>query len=129
MQLSAPGQTTLTYPVPCAAATCQTLFAAPAGLWTFGVTLYSGPGQTGSVLAQGTTTEAIALGANTVALTFNAVVASASVTIDPSEAPPYLSSIGPTNARLDVAFKDPSGATIIGPNLFVAAGNPTCIPT
>jgi hypothetical protein len=79
------------------------------------VTLYSGPSQTGSVVAQGSAAESLVLGVNSVSLTFNPVVASVGISLSPGS----LTGAGSTTVMLTPM--DASGATIIGPQPFLPA--------
>jgi hypothetical protein len=103
----------LSFPVACVAQICQTTFNAPAATWTFAVTLYSGTSQTGSVVAQGSTAQTLAPGANSVSLTFNPIVASVGISLSAG------SLTGAGSATVMLTPMDASGATIIGPQAFL----------
>jgi hypothetical protein len=96
---------------------CTIVVPAPVGTDTFAVTLYSGIGETGSILSSATMLGTVAdNAANTIPITLNGVVASITVSI------PGGNDLIPggyaTTLPVVVTAQDASGATIVGPGSY-----------
>jgi hypothetical protein len=104
---------------------CEGSVDAPVGTDTFVVKLFDTQNGAGHLLSTGTTTQTIVFdAANVVALTFDGVVASLRVTIDPSSILPGTAG----NAAVIVDALDADGNTIVGPGVYVDAnGDPVTI--
>ena len=97
---------------------CSGTIAAPAGSDTFTVNLYDAQNGTGNLLSTGTATQTIVVGqANTVSLTFNGVVASLSLSLNPTSVTTGTS----TNVAVTANALDADGNTIVGPGSYVNA--------
>jgi hypothetical protein len=104
---------------------CTGQIAAPIGTDTFAMKLYDTQNASGNLLSTGTTTHAVVIDqANTVNVTFDGVVASLSVSLNPSSIPS-----GPaTTVAVNVAALDAAHNVIVGPGSYVDANdNPVTI--
>ena len=105
---------TLSTDVPCSD-TCATTLSLTPGTYTFAVTLYDGPGGTGSVLSAGSANKTIVAGvANVVNLSFTGSVAGASVTLDAAGLVGEFDVGTPSNAVVTIDAVDADGNTIVG---------------
>lgn len=95
---------------------CSGTVNAPAGNDTFTVNLYDAQNGGGNVLSSGTTAQSIVLGqANTVNVTFNGVVASLALSLNPANITP--GSAGTVGVAVNAL--DADGNVIVGPGIYV----------
>jgi virginiamycin B lyase len=116
---TSPGNTSTIINCNTATKICSGSVLAPPGNDTFAVNLYDGTNGTGNLLSTGAVTQTIvAYQTNAVSVTFNGVVASLSVMLNPSSV-----TVG-TAATVAVVANalDADGNTIIGPGVYVSSG-------
>jgi hypothetical protein len=104
---------------------CQGQIAAPIGTDTFTVKLYDAAGGAGNLLSTGSMASSVVLDQdNAISLTFNGVVASISVVLNPATA-----TYGKAQtSSVTVNALDADGDTIIAPGVYVnSSGNPVTI--
>jgi len=97
---------------------CSGQIAAPVGADTFTAKLFDQTNAAGNVLSTGTLAQTIVVDqANTVSMTFNGVVASLSVALNPSSVTPGT----PSTVTVNVAALDADGNAIVGSGTYVDA--------
>jgi hypothetical protein len=111
--------------IACTSSSCSGTISAPVGSDAFAVNLYDGTGGSGSLLSTGTLQQTIVANeANSVTVTFNGVVASLTISLNPTSIIPGTSG----TATVTVNALDADGNIIVGPGVYAdASGAPVTI--
>ena len=120
-----PGNTTTIINCDTTARTCSGSVLAPLGSDTFTVKLYDGQNATGNLLSSGAVAQTISIDqANSVNVTFNGIVSTLSVALNPSS----VASGTSTSVGVTVNALDADGNVIVGPGSYADAnGNPLTV--
>jgi CubicO group peptidase (beta-lactamase class C family) len=101
------------------AGSCSGTIAAPVGVDTFSVNLYDAQNAGGNLLSTGTVTQTIAAyQGNTVFITFNGVVASLSISLNPTSVTVGTPDTGTNAISVTVNAIDADGNIIVGPGNY-----------